>query len=71
VNQLSYRNWGFNPVSMPWADVPVALKQGVITGLDHTLSVCYLQNHFEVCKYFTERSVYLDFQQGMAGQPAR
>ena len=30
VNKLSYQAWGFNPVVMPWPDVPVALKQGVI-----------------------------------------
>jgi len=34
VNQLNYKQWGFNPVVMPWPDVPVALKQGVITGCD-------------------------------------
>jgi TRAP-type C4-dicarboxylate transport system substrate-binding protein len=53
VNQLSYKNWGINPVPMPWPDVPIALKQGVITGLDHTLSVCYITKKFEDVKYFT------------------
>jgi TRAP-type C4-dicarboxylate transport system substrate-binding protein len=48
VNQLSYKAWGFNPVVMPWPDVPVALKQGVITGLDHTLTVCSITKKFEV-----------------------
>ncbi len=38
---------------MPWPDVPTALKQGVITGLDHTLLVCYLTKKFEVAKNFT------------------
>jgi TRAP-type C4-dicarboxylate transport system substrate-binding protein len=52
VNQLSYKAWGFNPVVMPWPDVPVALKQGVITGLDHTLTVCSITKKFEVAKYF-------------------
>jgi len=61
VNQLSYRQWGFNPVSMPWPDVPVALKQGVITGLDHAPSVCYLTKKFEVAKYFTQ----LNYAQGL------
>ncbi|MGD8945074.1 MAG: TRAP transporter substrate-binding protein, partial [Desulfobacterales bacterium] len=54
VNKLSYQAWGFNPVVMPWPDVPVALKQGVITGLDHTLTVCSITKKFEVAKYFTE-----------------
>ena len=61
VNQLSYRNWGFNPVSMPWPDVPVALKQGVITGLDHTLTVCNVTKKFEVAKYFTQ----INYAQGL------
>lgn len=54
VNQLTYKQWGVNPVPMPWPDVPVALKQGVITALDHTDLVCDLTKKFEVAKYFTE-----------------
>ena len=61
VNQLSYRNWGFNPVSMPWPDVQVSLKQGVITGLDHTPAVCNLTKKFEVAKHFTQ----LNYAQGL------
>lgn len=54
VNQLTYQSWGVNPVPMPWPDVPVALKQGVITALDHTDLVCDLTKKFEVAKYYTE-----------------
>jgi TRAP-type C4-dicarboxylate transport system substrate-binding protein len=61
VNKLSYKAWGFNPVVMPWPDVPVALKQGVITGLDHTLTVCSLTKKFEVAKYYTR----LNYAQGL------
>jgi len=61
VNKLSYKAWGFNPVVMPWPDVPVALKQGVITGLDHTLTVCSVTKKFEVAKYFTR----LNYAQGL------
>ena len=61
VNRLNYKAWGFNPVVMPWPDVPVALKQGVITGLDHTLTVCSITKKFEVAKYFTE----LNYAQGL------
>lgn len=61
VNQLAYRNWGFNPVSMPWPDVQVALRQGVITGLDHTPAVCLLTKKFEVAKYFTQ----INYAQGL------
>ncbi len=61
VNQIFYKECGFNPVVMPWPDVPVALKQGVITGLDHTPTVCNITKKFEVCKYYT----YLDYAQGL------
>ena len=46
---------------MPWPDVPVALKQGVIDGLDHTPMVCSITKKFEVAKYFT----YIDYAQGL------
>lgn len=61
VNKLNYQHWGFNPVVMPWPDVPVALKQGVIDGLDHTAIVMRLDKKFDVAKYFTQ----LDYAQGL------
>jgi len=61
VNKLIYKSWGFNPVVMPWPDVPTALKQGVITGLDHTLLVCYLTKKFEVAHNFTP----INYAQGL------
>lgn len=61
VNQLLYKQWGFNPVVMPWPDVPVSLKQGVITGLDHTPMVCNITKKFEVAKNYT----YLNYAQGL------
>lgn len=61
VNKLSYKAWGLNPVVMPWPDVHVSLKQGVIDGLDHTPTVCNLTKKFEVCKYFTQ----LNYAQGL------
>jgi len=61
VNQLVYHAWGMNPVAMPWPDVPVALKQGVIDGLDHTPMVCNITKKFEVAKYYT----YVDYAQGL------
>ena len=61
VNQLLYKEWGFNAVVMPWPDVPVALKQGVITGLDHTPMVCNITKKFEVAKYFTQ----VNYAQGL------
>jgi hypothetical protein len=61
VNQLVYKEWGINPVAMPWPDVPVALKQGVIDGLDHTPMVCNITKKFEVAKYYT----YVNYAQGL------
>ena len=61
VNHLNYKLWGLNPVVMPWPDVPVALKQGVITGLDHTPTVCTISKKFEIVKYFTQ----LNYAQGL------
>jgi TRAP-type C4-dicarboxylate transport system substrate-binding protein len=61
VNKLTYNSWGINPVVMPWPDVPMALKQGVIDGLDHTLAVCSLTKKFEDAKYFTQ----LNYAQGL------
>jgi TRAP-type C4-dicarboxylate transport system substrate-binding protein len=61
VNQLVYKQWGINPVAMPWPDVPVALKQGVIDGLDHTPMVCNITKKFEVAKYYT----YVNYAQGL------
>jgi len=53
VNQLTYKSWGLNPIPMPWPDVPVALKQGVITALDHTPLVCQLTGKFATVKHYT------------------
>jgi len=61
VNKLTYNAWGINPVVMPWPDVPMALKQGVIDGLDHTPMVCNITKKFEDAKYFTQ----LDYAQGL------
>jgi TRAP-type C4-dicarboxylate transport system substrate-binding protein len=61
VNKLTYNAWGINPVVMPWPDVPMALKQGVIDGLDHTPAVCNLTKKFEDAKYFTQ----INYAQGL------
>jgi TRAP-type C4-dicarboxylate transport system substrate-binding protein len=61
VNSLLYKSWGLNAVVMPWPDVPVSLKQGVITGLDHSPSVCNITKKFEVAKYFTQ----INYAQGL------
>ena len=61
VNQSLYKAWGLNAVVMPWPDVPVALKQGVIDGLDHTPMVCNITKKFEVAKAFTQ----INYAQGL------
>lgn len=61
VNQSVYRAWGFPVFSMPWPDVHIALKQGVIGALDHTPMVCGLTKKFEVAKFFTQ----VDYAQGL------
>lgn len=61
VNKSLYAAWGLHPVVMPWPDVPISLKQGVITGLDHTPMVCNITKKFEVCKYFTQ----INYAQGL------
>ncbi len=57
----TYAAWGLHPVVMPWPDVPVALKQGVIEGLDHTPMVCWITKKFEICKYYT----FVNYAQGL------
>lgn len=61
VNNLLYKEWGLTAVVMPWPDVPVALKQGVIDGLDHTATVCSITKKFEDAKYFTK----VDYAMGL------
>ena len=61
VNRLNYKNWGVNPVVMPWPEVSVALKQGVIEGLDHAPIVMYNDKYFDIAKHFTR----VNYAQGL------
>jgi TRAP-type C4-dicarboxylate transport system substrate-binding protein len=61
VNRLNYKNWGINPVVMPWPEVSVALKQGVVEGLDHAPIVMYNDKYFDICKHFTR----VNYAQGL------
>ncbi len=61
VQRSLYKAWGLHPVVMPWPDVSISLKQGVITGLDHTPMVCNITKKFEVCKNFTS----INYAQGL------
>jgi TRAP-type C4-dicarboxylate transport system substrate-binding protein len=61
VNQSIYKAWGLNVIPMPWPDVHIALKQGVIDALDHAPMVCSITKKFEVAKNFTQ----VDYAQGL------
>ena len=65
VNKSLYGAWGLNAVVMPWPDVPVSLKQGVIDGLDHTPMVCNITKKFTIAKSFTQ----LNYAQGLFVHP--
>ena len=75
VNQATYKAWGFNPVVMPWPDVPTALKQGVITALDHTpdglLRLQEVRDRQELHRAeLRPGPLHLDLQQEMVRGPA-
>ena len=53
VNTDTYKAWGLKFTVMPWPDVPQALQTGVITGLDHTATVCNITKKFTIAKNFT------------------
>jgi len=61
VNIDVYKAWGLKFTVMPWPDVPQALQTGVITGLDHTATVCNITKKFTIAKFFTE----LNYAQGL------
>jgi len=61
VNTDIYKAWGLKFTVMPWPDVDQALQTGVITALDHTLTVCNITKKCEIAKYFTE----IDYAQGL------
>ena len=61
VNVDLYKAWGIQFTVMPWPDVPQALQTGVITGLDHTPTVCSISKKFTVAKNFTR----IDYAQGL------
>ncbi|HKI51534.1 MAG TPA: TRAP transporter substrate-binding protein [Geothermobacteraceae bacterium] len=61
VNADIYKAWGLKFTVMPWGDVPLALQNGVINGLDHTAIVCNITKKFTIAKSFTE----LNYAQGL------
>ena len=61
LNRSIYKEWGIPSIDIPWPDVSVALKKGVIDGLDHTPTVCNITRKFDVAKYYT----HLDYSQGL------
>jgi len=61
VNTDLYKAWGLKFTVMPWPDVPQALQTGVISGLDHTPTICNITKKFTVAKNFTR----IDYAQGL------
>jgi TRAP-type C4-dicarboxylate transport system substrate-binding protein len=61
VNTDIYKAWGLKFTVMPWPDVPQALQTGVISGLDHTPTICNITKKFTVAKNFTR----VDYAQGL------
>ena len=61
VNTDIYKAWGLKFTVMPWPDVDQALQTGVITALDHTLTVCNITKKCEIAKHFTQ----IDYAQGL------
>ncbi|PLX96986.1 MAG: C4-dicarboxylate ABC transporter substrate-binding protein [Desulfuromonas sp.] len=61
VNTDLYKSWDLKFTVMPWPDVPQALQTGVITGLDHTPTVCNITKKFEIAKHFTQ----VNYAQGL------
>lgn len=61
VNTDIYKAWGLKFTVMPWPDVPQALQTGVISGLDHTPTICNITKKFMVAKNFTR----VDYAQGL------
>jgi TRAP-type C4-dicarboxylate transport system substrate-binding protein len=50
----AYKSWGAPATPMAWNEVPGALQQGVIDGLDNPPNVIYAFKFYESAKYFTE-----------------
>ncbi len=61
VNTDIYKAWGLKFTVMPWPDVDQALQTGVISGLDHTLTVCNITKKCEIAKHYTQ----IDYAQGL------
>lgn len=55
------RHWGIKTVPIPWTDVSVALKQGVIEGLEQSPTTCSLTQKYEIAKYHTQ----VNYAQGL------
>lgn len=49
----AYESWGVPPTPVPWNEVPAALQQGVIDGLDNPPGVLLAFKFYEQGKYMT------------------
>ncbi|MDT0678818.1 TRAP transporter substrate-binding protein, partial [Autumnicola musiva] len=47
------KNLGGSPTPISWGELYTALQQGIVDGAENNLPSYYLNNHFEVCSYYT------------------
>ncbi|MDT0643541.1 TRAP transporter substrate-binding protein [Zunongwangia sp. F363] len=47
------KNLGGSPTPIAWGELYTALQQGIVDGAENNLPSYYLNNHFEVCSYYT------------------
>ncbi|MDT0642750.1 TRAP transporter substrate-binding protein [Zunongwangia sp. F363] len=47
------KHLGGSPTPISWGELYTALQQGIVDGAENNLPSYYLNNHFEVCSYYT------------------
>ncbi len=47
------KNLGGSPTPISWGELYTALQQGIVDGAENNLPSYYLNNHFEVCPYYS------------------
>lgn len=47
------RHLGGSPTPISWGELYTALQQGIVDGAENNLPSYYLNNHFEVCKFYS------------------
>lgn len=65
----SWKVFGANPTPLPYSDMFMALKQGVVDGQENPLEVIYTSHLYETQKYIMETKHLLSFYIFAAGDP--